>query len=157
MEKYSGNKLTTAEKAVLAEKKNRVYKELLLKMTPADVTSEVRDTLTAIKARGYKVAVGSSSKNSKLILNQVKMLDAFDAISDGNNIKKSKPDPEVFLKAAEYLEIEPKNCLIVEDADAGIEAGIAAQMKTAAIGPAIHLKKADYDLKSFGDLLNILD
>ncbi len=156
LERYEGPALSQEQKEILAAQKNATYRDLLKTMTPADVTDEVRETLTVIRKRGYKISLGSSSKNAKYILERVELLDAFDTISDGNNISRSKPDPEVFLKAAEFLGEEPKNCLVVEDAEAGIDAGIAGRMKTAAIGDAINCGKADYTLGTFADLLKIL-
>lgn len=156
LERYEGAPLSQEEKNKLAEEKNETYRKLLTTMTPADASEEVRSTLAEIRRRGYKISLGSSSKNARFILEQVGLLDAFDAISDGNNISKSKPDPEVFLKGAEFLKEKPANCLIVEDAEAGIEAGIAGGMKTAAIGDAVKCGKADYALTTFSDLLEIL-
>lgn len=156
LENYHGAVFTDAEKEAMAEEKNKSYRELLRTMTPQDVSQDVRDTLAELKKRGYKLAVGSSSKNTKFILEKTALLDAFDKISDGNNITRSKPDPEVFLKAAEYLEEKPAECLVVEDAEAGIDAGIAGGMKTAAIGDAVKGGKADYALGTIGDLLKIL-
>ena len=118
----STRKYTAEEKEDLAEEKNGYYKELLNKMSPADVRPEIREMLKELHERGYQLAIGSSSKNTKFILAQTCLTDAFDAISDGTNITKSKPDPEVFLKAAEYTQTAPGNCLVVEDAVAGIEA-----------------------------------
>ncbi len=156
LERYEGEPLTQERKEELAAQKNENYRALLKTMTPNDVTDEVRETLAEIRKRGYKISLGSSSKNAKFILERVALLDAFDAISDGNNITKSKPDPEVFLKGAEFLGEKPENCLVVEDAEAGIVAGIAGGMKTAAIGDAVSCGKADYILNTFSDLLKIL-
>lgn len=136
LERYEGPDLSLREKEKLAEKKNEIYRTLLESMTPDDVTKEVRDTLTKLREKGYKLAIGSSSKNAKFILEKVELKDAFDAISDGNNITKSKPDPEVFLKAAEYLGLPPKACMVVEDAEAGIEAAKKGGMYAAGIGEA---------------------
>ena len=86
--------------------------------------------------KGIKIAIGSSSKNTPIILKQIGLDNYFDAVSDGNNITKSKPDPEVFLKAADMLGVAYEDCMIVEDADAGIEAGKAAGMKTLAVNKA---------------------
>ena len=83
---------------------------------------EVKNTLDQLKAEGYKLAIGSSSKNVSIILERLGLEDFFDKISDGNNISKSKPDPEVFVMAAEMLNLSAKDCLVVEDAEAGIEA-----------------------------------
>lgn len=157
LEKYDGMPLSNEKKIELAEEKNKYYRELLNKMTPADVTDEVRDTLKTIRNRGYKIALGSSSKNAKFILEKVNLLDAFDKISDGTNITRSKPDPEVFIKGAQFLELDCADCLVVEDAEAGIKAGIAGKMKTAAIGDAVLSHISDYELDTFSDLLNILE
>lgn len=156
LERYGGEPLDDEKKKELAEQKNDIYRGLLETMTPADVSDEVRETLAAIRKMGYRIALGSSSKNAKFILDRVGMLDAFDRISDGTNIVNSKPDPEVFLKAADFLGENPANCLVVEDAEAGIEAAIAGRMKVAALGEAVYCHKADYNLNSIGELLDIL-
>ena len=154
LEKYDGH-LTEEEKLALATQKNEDYRKLLEKMTPDDVSNEVRETLHELKQRGYKLAIGSSSKNARFILQRVDLIDMFDAISDGNNITNSKPDPEVFLKAAEYLGEKPEDCIVVEDAYAGVDAAKAGGMTAAAIGDAVTYEKADYILQSFKDLLTI--
>lgn len=156
LERYGGELLSQEKKDALAAKKNETYRELLKTMTPDDVSQEVRDTLDKIRGRGYRISIGSSSKNARFILERVNLLSAFDAISDGTNITKSKPDPEVFLKGAEFLGEKPEDCLVVEDAEAGIDAGIAGGMKTAAIGDAVNCGKADYTLGTFSDLLKVL-
>ena len=109
--------LSDEEKLALATEKNEVYREYLKKLTPADVSDEVRETLAALRAKGYRLAVGSSSKNTRFILAQTELTDAFDAIADGNDIKNSKPDPEVFLKAADLIGIAPEDCAVIEDAE----------------------------------------
>lgn len=156
LERYEGEPLSQEKKEELATSKNDAYRELLKTMSPEDVTDEVRDTLAELKRRGYKIALGSASKNARFILEQTKLIDALDAISDGNNISRSKPDPEVFVKAAEFLQEPAAECLVVEDAEAGIDAGNAGGMKTAAIGDAVNCGKSDYTLKTFSDLLDIL-
>ena len=118
LERYHGEPLSAEEKEDMACIKNEIYKDYLKDMTPADVTDEVRETLKTLRERGYKLAIGSSSKNAGFILKQVELVDAFDKVSDGNNITKSKPDPEVFLKAAEFLGFAPEDCAVVEDAEA---------------------------------------
>ena len=132
---------TEEEKTELAERKNNYYKEFIKKLTPNDILAGVMENLEELKKNGIKIAIGSSSKNTPIILKQIGLDTYFDAVSDGNNITKSKPDPEVFLKAAEMLKIPPENCLIVEDADAGIEAGKRVGMKTLSVHGA---KGADY-------------
>ena len=156
LERYEGPDLSLREKEKLAEKKNEIYRTLLESMTPDDVTKEVRDTLTKLREKGYKLAIGSSSKNAKFILEKVELKDAFDAISDGNNITKSKPDPEVFLKAAEYLGLPPKACMVVEDADAGIEAAFKGGFIPVGIGPAQNNINAVYHLTRFEQLKEIV-
>ena len=155
LERYEGEPLSQEYKKILAAKKNDMYRELLYGMGPDDVSDEVRDTLAELKRRGYKLSIGSSSKNAKLILRQVRLTDAFDTISDGTNISKSKPDPEVFIKAAEYLDVPCDNCLVVEDATAGIDAAKAGHMYAAGIGDAMNYSLTDYPLSSFKDLLDI--
>lgn len=155
MERYEGEPLSEEYKKILAAKKNDMYRELLYGMGPDDVSDEVRDTLAELRRRGYKLSIGSSSKNAKLILRQVRLMDAFDAISDGTNISKSKPDPEVFIKAAEYLDVPCDNCLVIEDASAGIDAAKAGHMYAAGIGDAMNYSLTDYPLTSFKNLLDI--
>ena len=134
---------TDEEKVELAERKNNYYKEYIKKLTKDDILSGVNENLAELKAKGIKVAIGSSSKNTPDILKYIGLDNYFDAVSDGNNIKKSKPDPEVFLKAADMLGVPYEKCLVVEDADSGIEAGKRAGMYTLAVNNA---KGADYSL-----------
>lgn len=153
LERYEGSALSQEKKAELMESKNNTYRELLGSMTPADVTDEVRKTLAELHNKGYKLALGSSSKNAKFILEKVNLLDAFDAISDGTNITRSKPDPEVFLKAAEFLGENPADCYVVEDAYAGIDAAKSAGMVAVGIGDAAGYERADERIQSFRELL----
>ena len=146
-----------AEKEAFAEEKNETYRELLKTMSPADLSDEVLDTLAALRERGYRLAIGSSSKNTKFILQHIGLGDFFDAIADGTDITRSKPDPEVFLTAAKKLSIAPERCAVVEDAKAGIQAAKAGGMTALALnGDARACGLEDYDLKSFSDLLSIL-
>ena len=156
LERYDGT-LNEEEKLAAAEEKNNLYRELLKEMTPADLSPEVKSTLDALRAKGLLLGIGSSSKNTRFILSRIGLGDYFDKISDGTNITRSKPDPEVFLKAAEYLGLEPKDCLVVEDAKAGIEAALAAGMDAAAIGDATSCGLATYNLSAFPDLLNCVE
>lgn len=146
-------KLTDAQKEEYATQKNDLYRTYLQTMTPADVSDDVRNTLKELRKRGYRLSVGSSSKNAGFILERTQMKDYFDAVSDGNNITNSKPDPEVFLKAAEYLGLEPTVCAVVEDAEAGLEAAVAGKMLPVAIGSAYGSPKAEISLDRFSDLL----
>lgn len=155
LERYEGEPLSAEMKAELMEEKNNTYRELLKTMTRDDVTDQVRNTLKKLHKAGFKLALGSSSKNAKFILEKVELLDAFDEISDGNNITHSKPHPEVFLKAAEFLGEKPEDCVVVEDAYAGIDAAKAAGMEAVGIGDAAGYEKSDYKIQNFEELLKI--
>ncbi len=146
---------TQEEKEAMAAEKNATYVELLKEMSPADLSDEVRNTLETLRTRGYKLAIGSSSKNTKTILGRIGLGDFFDAISDGTNITKSKPDPEVFLKAAEFVGEDPADCLVVEDAHAGIDAAVAGGFESAGIGEAAEHPQVTYKMSTFADLLDV--
>jgi beta-phosphoglucomutase len=156
LEGWKGYPFSAEEKEQMAKEKNEIYKELLQKMTPEDLDNDVKVTLEELRSHGYKLAIGSSSKNARLILSRIGLGDYFDAISDGNNISNSKPHPEVFLKAAEFVDMAPGDCVVVEDAKAGIDAAYAAGMDSAAIGDARLNSKATYRLSAFSDLKMIL-
>jgi beta-phosphoglucomutase len=134
--KKSTKRYSSDEKHEMAERKNAWYCELLKGLSPAHVLPGVADTIKALKERQVKIAIGSSSKNARAILRAIGLEDEFDVITDGNHITRSKPDPEVFTIAAMRLGISPEECLVVEDAEAGVEAGLAAGMIVLAIGAA---------------------
>ena len=154
LEKYDG-RLSAAEKEDLCNEKNEYYKELLHTLNERTILPQVRETLKDLRAQGYRLAVGSSSKNTKTILQRTELDSCFDAVSDGNNISKSKPDPEVFLKAAEYIFLDPKECYVVEDADAGIDAAVAGGFYPIGIGPASHCAAAKLKIDDFTQLKDI--
>lgn len=136
---------TDEEKLHLAEQKNSYYVEYISELSPEAILPGVMDNLECLKSNDIKIAIGSSSKNTPLILKQIGLDNYFDAVSDGNNITNSKPDPEVFVKAAKMLKIKCENCMVVEDADAGIIAGKAGGMKTLSVNGACG---ADYSFKN---------
>ncbi len=148
--------LTDNEKKEFAEEKNNTYRKLLENMSPADLSPEVSTTLDALRRKEIRMAIGSSSKNTRYILERIGLGDYFDAVADGNCISRSKPDPEVFLKAAQMLGAQPKDCLVVEDAVAGIQAAAAGDMDSAAIGDAAKAEFATWKLVHFSDLLEIV-
>jgi len=156
LEKWESTPLTAEQKEQLAAEKNDVYTELLVNMSSKDLSAEVKTTLDILRARGIKLAIGSSSKNARLILKQIGLENYFDAISDGNNITYSKPHPEVFLKAAEYAACAPEFCLVVEDAKAGINAAASAGMHSVAIGDAYGYNLATYSITNFKGLVEIV-
>ena len=156
LEKYTGPALSQEEKEKLAQRKNDIYRESLQEMSPADLSAEVKETLEGLRALGLKLAIGSSSKNTPFILGQIGLKDFFDAVSDGNNITRSKPDPEVFVKAAQMLGIAPEACLVVEDAVSGAQAGHAGGMKVACLGDAAQHQAGDWNMQSIRELIDIV-
>ena len=155
LEKYNGY-LSKAEKEDLCNEKNEYYKELLHTLDEDTIDPKVRETLAFLKNKGFRLAVGSSSKNTMTILHRTGLEDYFDAISDGNNISKSKPDPEVFLKAAEYIFLKPEECFVVEDAEAGIDAAVAGGFCPIGIGLAAEYSKTRFPIKDITQLKDIV-
>lgn len=156
LEKHTGE-FSPAEKKALTEQKNEIYKQYLAQMTPADLPQEVAETLDILKGKGLKLAIGSSSKNAPFILQQLGLDHYFDAVSDGNHITHSKPDPEVFLKAADMLGIEPCKCLVVEDAVSGAQAGHGGGMDVACLGDASKAGCGEYNLEHFAELMAVVE
>ena len=151
----AAKKYSEEEKLAMAARKNGYYVELIGSLTENDILPGALDTLKLLKEKGIKAAIGSSSRNTPIILKQIGLADAFDAVADGNAIKNSKPDPEVFLLAAKLLNLDPANCLVVEDADAGVQAALAGGMRALGVGSAAvnpkatftaeNLEKADFE------------
>ena len=127
---------TETEQKALAEKKNNAYRGMLAGLSPRDILPGVNGVLDALRARGIKLAIGSSSRNAGPILKAIGLDNAFDTVVDGTHITRSKPDPEVFTLAAKRLGVPPGRCLVVEDADAGVDAALAAGMRVLAVGSA---------------------
>jgi len=135
---WGGVTKTPAEQEALATQKNTWYVDMISHMTPAEILPGAKEFVEACRAAGIKTALGSASKNSMMILEKINMLSLFDAVIDGNKVSKAKPDPEVFLKGAEAVGVLPAQCVVFEDAIAGIEAAIAGGMKSVGIGsPAV--------------------
>lgn len=153
---HGGVVLSPEEKEAVATRKNDRYRASLMTLTPEIVAPEVRDALTALKQRGLKLAVGSSSRNTKLILERTDLSRCFDAVSDGTNITRSKPDPEVFLKAAAFLGLSPSVCAVVEDAVAGIDAANAGGFLSIGIGDAAGCSRTDRPIRSLSELLQMV-
>ena len=150
-----GISMPREKQAELCEIKNNLYVRLLQSLTISDAPNDLVQTLTALKSRGAKIAIGSSSKNARFVLQRLGVLDTFDAISDGVGLVNAKPNPEVFLKAAALLNLDPSDCLIVEDATLGIDAGKAGGFATAGISVASGYDKTDYKIQHLSDLLEI--
>jgi beta-phosphoglucomutase len=153
---YNKASFSYEQKEMMADIKNTYYQSFLDELTEDDLDKEIKDTLDELKAKGFKLAIGSSSRNAKRILKNIGLMDFFDAISDGTNIEKSKPDPEVFLKAAERLGLNPESCCVIEDADSGIQAAKNAGMLAIGYGSAKDSEQTDVKLETFSDLLDII-
>lgn len=145
---------TNEEKAELAERKNGYYLELLKDMDNSAVLTGVYGALEILKRRNLLLAVGSASKNAPLILEKTGLLPYLNQVSCGLDTTKSKPDPEVFLVAARKLQLDPAQCLVVEDAAAGIEAAKAGGMRSLGVGPFFDALGADFAAPSLGEVTN---
>lgn len=141
------------EKKEMAERKNSYYVKLVNEIDESALIDGAKDFVQYVKALSLKTSIGSSSKNTKLILERTNIFSLFDAIVDGNDIKNSKPDPEVFLKAAQSLGVPSCDCLVCEDADAGVEAAVSAGMHVLAVGYAKDNEKATYRADNLKDAL----
>ncbi|MFV0520652.1 MAG: beta-phosphoglucomutase [Lachnospirales bacterium] len=142
-----------SEKVELASEKNETYVKLLDNMSKKDLSPEVKETLLKLKDMNVKIGIGSSSKNAKFILSKLDIIDWFDTIVDGNDIKNSKPDPEVYLLAANKLGESPENCLVIEDAVAGVTSGINGGFDVAGIFDATKDLRIQIKLSKFSDIL----
>lgn len=146
---------TAEEKEVMAERKNRYYIESLKELDEQAMLPGVKETLPLLKEEGYRIAIASSSKNAGLILEKLGLSQTFHSVIDGNHITRSKPDPEVFLKAEEALEAEPRNCIVVEDSTAGIDAAICGGMIAVGIGGARGYEKTQIGITSFEQIAGV--
>ena len=148
-----GNKnVSASEFDKLMTSKNEEYLASISGMSEKDLLPGVAPVLEYLKENHIPFALGSASRNSRQILKSLKIHDSFTAIVDGNDVTKAKPDPEVFLIAARKLNLEPKDCIVFEDAQAGIEAARAAGMTSVGIGDATVLKDADHNFEDFTEI-----
>ncbi|TAJ13125.1 beta-phosphoglucomutase [Marinilabiliaceae bacterium JC017] len=147
-----GITLDDEKKLQLADKKNENYRSFILEMTPEEILPGTKDFLAALKEEGIKIALGSASKNAMTILDRLNLTNLFDAIIDGNKVSNAKPDPEVFLKGAIELGISPSECVVFEDAEAGVEAALAGGMKCIGIGSPEVLGKANLVVDGLHDM-----
>lgn len=127
---------TAQQKEKLARRKNQDYLSRVARMTPADLMPGAGELLHELRGRGVPVAVASSSKNAGAVVDRLGIRPLLDVLIDGNDIQRSKPDPQVFLKVAERLGLPPSQCVVVEDAASGVEAALAAGMRVVGLGPA---------------------
>ncbi|MBZ4676554.1 MAG: pgmB [Anaerophaga sp.] len=140
------------KKEELAKKKNENYRSYILKMTPDEILPGAMEFIKKVKENNILTAVGSASKNAMTILNRLQLTSWFDAIIDGTKVSKAKPDPEVFLKAAEELKLQPGDCVVFEDAEAGVEAALRGGMKCVGIGSPENLGKAHLVVPGLHDM-----
>lgn len=150
--RLGGKTLTEAEFDAALANKNAWYLEYIHQIGPEEILPGVLAFLQSVRARGMKIALGSASKNARLILQQIGLLEAFDVIVDGNKVSAAKPDPEVFLRAAQEMNVAPQACVVFEDAVSGVQAACAASMSVVGIGRAEILQQADWVLADFLDV-----
>lgn len=144
------------EKWELAEEKNRIYREYLQTMRPSDLSEDTRYALQTLRKRGYLLAIGSSSKNTRQILTQLGLEHFFDAVADGTQITRSKPDPEVFFLAASLLDISPEQAIVIEDAESGVQAAETGHFRVIGIRSKENDPNSDITIKKLSDLTEIL-
>lgn len=140
------------EKTAMADKKNAIYVEMIKKLKPEEILEGIPALLADLRAAGIKTAICSASKNADMILTLLGLKPSFDTIVGGNDTSRSKPDPEVFEVAARRLNIPHSECLVFEDALAGVQAAKAAGMKAVGIGDAKHLSIADMVFSGTGQM-----
>lgn len=145
-------RFTEQERLAIMDAKNTRYIERLKELKPEDALPGARELLEALRARGVKVAVASSSKNARPAIEQIEIGHLLDAVVDGRDITHSKPHPEVFLKAAQKLNTPPARCVVVEDAESGVEGALAAGMAVIGIGPPERVGKANHIVAGVADL-----
>lgn len=148
---------TDEMKAALSAERHGYVAEMLEDLQPDDLSDEVRSTMRTIRRRGVKLGVGSSSTNVPAILRRLDLATFFDAVCDGNTVRHTKPDPEVFQRCAGFMGLTPSECLVVENANAGVQAAMGGRFHCAALGEAKENKLATYHLETFADLAGIVD
>jgi beta-phosphoglucomutase len=145
-------KIDQKTKDEFADLKNRWYFEYIIRMTPDEILPGSLQLINELKKEGIKIALGSASRNTPIILERIKLENTFDAIADGNIVSRAKPDPEVFLTAAGMLNVNPEECIVIEDAIAGIRAAKSAGMRCIGIGSATILTEAHYVVSGLNKL-----
>ena len=143
---------TEEEIQEMMARKNGYYQELLEKITEDDFLPGAQELIAELKDRGLKVAIGSSSKNTKTVLKNLGIEDEFDAVADGHSVARSKPAPDLFLYAAQQMDVPPELCVVVEDAESGVEAALAGRMIAVGIGPEERVGKAHYRYETTADI-----
>lgn len=145
-----------AEKQALAEEKNEIYKTYLAAMTPDALSPEARTTLQILRQHGYLLAIGSSSRNTRQILERLGLGNFFDAVADGTQITRSKPDPEVFLLAASLLGVKAEDAVVVEDAASGVQAAVTGGFRVVGLCNGGNDPGADVTIRKLSNLAEVL-
>ena len=148
----NGKQVSNEQFQEMVDRKNRYYVELLKQMTSENILSGAKELVLELKRRGIKIAIASVSKNTRTVLQGTGIENLFDIIVDGYSVKNTKPAPDLFLFAAEELGVKPEDCVVVEDAEAGIEAALAGRMIPIGIGPEERVGKARYRFEKIGDI-----
>jgi beta-phosphoglucomutase len=147
-----GREVSDEAFAEMADRKNGYYLEYLQDMSPADLLPGAVELVEDAKARGLKVAIGSSSKNAGFVLDALGITELFDAVADGHSVDRAKPEPDLFLEAAALLGVPPESCVVVEDAGSGVDAAIAAGMIAVGVGPEERVGHAPYRFATVQDI-----
>jgi len=147
-----GKEVDEDTKKEWTDRKNAYYQKYLEEITKENILDDMEAKLKRLKADGYKIAVGSSSRNARKVLKQLKIYDMFDAISDGNSVDNAKPAPDLFLHTAKKLGLKPEECVVLEDAESGVEAALAANMKAVGVGPEARVGKANLVYGNVGSI-----
>lgn len=146
-----GVTLSDHEKEKMANRKNSWFVDYVERMAPEEIFPGVKQLIHELKARGIKIGLASASKNAKTVIQLLHIQNEFDAVVDGTMITHSKPHPEIFLLAAHKLNVEPKHCVVFEDAEAGVEAALAAGMRCVGVGSPAQLHKANKVVAKTGE------
>ena len=146
------SRFSEAQIVEMMARKNGYYQEMLQGITPADFLPGSERLLEELKRRGLKVAIGSASKNTRTVLTKLGILDSFDGISDGYSVTRAKPAPDVFIYAAGAIGVPAANCVVVEDAESGVEAALAGGMVAVGIGPPERVGKAHFRFDTTADI-----
>ncbi len=147
-----GLNMPLEEQEIYCTKKNAQYVKYIETLSKEDCLPGAYDFVANARKKGYKIALGSASKNAKFIIDKLELTPLFDAVVDGTSVSKAKPDPEVFIKGAELMEVDKRHCIVFEDAVAGIEAAHGAGMLAVGIGNKAQLPDADYCYSCLGNV-----
>lgn len=149
VDRLLGDRIISAElKQDMLDRKNNYYLKLVESLDSSQLLPGVADLLAELQAQQIRIALGSSSKNAEFVLQRLEVRHLFEQVADGHSVAQFKPAPDVFLKAAALLQVEPAHCLVFEDAAAGVLAALAAGMKVVGVGPPERLRSADLVLPS---------